>query len=455
MALKGSKQPGDRADKQAADLRQRAEETWLRRAEDRAEPKRAEPPPQLIEELQVHQIELEIQNGELRRAQQELEASRDKYFDLYDLAPVGYLTLSGQWLIEGANLTVAALLWVDRAGLVKRPLTRFIVPEDLGILHQLQRRLVQTGVRQTGDVRMVRPAGAPLWTRIEIIVKPNAEGRPPSYWAMVTDISEGKQAEQEIQRLNNTLEQQVKERTIELAAAVADLKRAAKMKDEFLAAVSHELRTPLTGVLSMAEVLGIQSSGPLNERQARYVQSIYQSGQRLLAMINGILRYTSLLGSGVTLQQEPCVLAELCAISVRAVRERADQKEQSLVVCVEPADLAISSNAQGIIQLLQQLLDNAVKFTPEGGRIGVEVHNDAAQNTVNLAVWDTGIGIAPEQQETIFQPFVQGDGSLARRFEGVGLGLAYVGRMVELLGGTIRMESALGEGSRFVVTLPR
>jgi len=298
-----------------------------------------------------------------------------------------------------------------------------------------------------------RKDGSTYLSELVVRYMTNKQGQPIIV-GVLNDITERKQAEQEIRRLNATLEQQVQERTTQLAAAVADLERAAKVKDEFMAAVSHELRTPLTGVLTMTEVLEMQSNGPLNERQARYVQSIHQSGERLLALVNSILRYTSLAAGNVKLQQESCVLAELCAIAVRAVRGRAEQKGQTVEFSGEPARLAIVSDAQGIIQVLQQLLDNAVKFTPAGGQIGLEVRGDAGGESVHLVMWDTGIGIAPEQQATIFRPFVQGDSSLARHYEGVGLGLAYVQRMVDLLGGTITLESALGKGSRFTITLP-
>ena len=133
---------------------------------------------------------------------------------------------------------------------------------------------------------------------------------------------------------------------------------------------------------------------------------------------------------------------------------RAEKKEQTVEFSIEPAGLTIVSDGDGIIQMLQQLLDNAVKFTPNGGRIGLHVRGDVDEESVNLVVWDTGIGITDEQRATIFQPFVQADAALSRKYEGIGLGLAYVQRMVELLGGAITLESTPGAGSRFTVTLP-
>lgn len=112
------------------------------------------------------------------------------------------------------------------------------------------------------------------------------------------------------------------------------------------------------------------------------------------------------------------------------------------------------SDSESIVQVLQQLLENAVKFTPNGGRIGLEIGYDETKSHARLVVWDTGIGIAAEARAAIFEAFVQADGTLARRFEGMGLGLAFVGRAVDLLGGAISIEGELGQGSRFTITLP-
>lgn len=254
-------------------------------------------------------------------------------------------------------------------------------------------------------------------------------------------------------------EAQVLERSTQLAQAVAELQQAAKLKDEFMSAVSHELRTPLTGILSMAEVLELSAGGLLDERQLRYVHAIRQSGERLHELIKSILRYTELVAGKVRVAAEPCRLQEVAAAAVRLAQPQVERKGQRLEVSVDPADLTVTSDVQILKEILWQLLDNAVKFTPDGGRIGVDIrreaHPNAAPGSVVLVVWDTGIGIPPDQHEHIFQPFTQVDGSLARRYEGVGLGLASVQRLVELLGGTVSLESAEGEGSRFTVTLPQ
>jgi PAS domain S-box-containing protein len=268
------------------------------------------------------------------------------------------------------------------------------------------------------------------------------------------DITEHRALEQLLQGTNAMLEQRVRTRTAELATALAELEHAAQLKDEFMAAMNHELRTPLTGVLAMTESLELQVAGTLTDRQLRYVHGIHTSGDRLLQLVDSILRYTALQGSKVTLQHQPCRLSEIGAFVVGTVRSRAEEKGLSVVLRTDLAVPVIHSDSDGIIQVLQQLLDNAIKFTPAGGKIGLDIGHTEGSDTAQLVVWDTGIGINAGQYETIFQPFVQADRSLARRYEGTGLGLAYVWRIVELLRGTVSVESTVGAGSRFIVTLP-
>ena len=143
---------------------------------------------------------------------------------------------------------------------------------------------------------------------------------------------------------------------------------------------------------------------------------------------------------------------KLCARSLSAVRPLAAQKGQSVAYAIDPPDLTVRGDADAIAQVLQQLLSNAVKFTPDGGRIGLEVGRTPG-GAVRLAVWDTGIGIDPALHAQIFQPFVQVDRRLARQYEGVGLGLAIVQRTLEQIGGSITVDSTPGAGSRFTVTL--
>ncbi len=251
---------------------------------------------------------------------------------------------------------------------------------------------------------------------------------------------------QALGRANDDLRQEM--------AARMEAERAGHVKDEFMAMISHELRTPLTGVLVLAEMLDNQIAGPINARQAAYVRGITTSGERLLHVVNGILGYTGLLSGKHQLQFESCHLVSLLDNCATSQQHKAAEREQTIAVQVEPPDLAITGDPAAIADVLKRLLDNAIKFTPEGGRVGLEAHPDTGLGTVELVVWDTGIGIAADQLDRIFKPFTQADARLSRSHEGIGLGLAYVNQMVRLMGGTVAVESVVGEGSRFTVTLP-
>ena len=211
---------------QTADLRRQAEEmarVKAAQAPEDLETLSPEATRQLLHELRVHQIELEMQNEELCRTQGELEASRARYFDLYDLAPVGYFTVSEQGLILEANLTAAGLLGVARGALVKQPLTRFILPEDQGIYYRHREQLFETGAPQVCEMRLAKKNGAQFWTRLEATAVQDTNGAPVCRAVMI-DITERKRVEEELQQAHDELEQRVVARTEELRQANKELR---------------------------------------------------------------------------------------------------------------------------------------------------------------------------------------------------------------------------------------
>jgi len=250
------------------------------------------------------------------------------------------------------------------------------------------------------------------------------------------------------------LEQRVQERTAELSAANVELARASQMKDEFLAAMTHELRTPLNAVLGMSGTLLEQTYGPLNEKQLKSMRTIEESGQRLLELINNVLDLSRLMAGKVELQMEPVRAKEICQMSLQSIQRAAQEKKLGVSFKVDDAETTVQADGRRLRQVLVNLLSNAIKFTPEGGAIGLEVVKDAEKPVVHLAVWDTGIGIAPEDIGRLFQPFGQLDSKLSRRYGGTGLGLTLVEWLVRLHGGHVTVESEVGQGSRFTVSLP-
>jgi signal transduction histidine kinase len=274
---------------------------------------------------------------------------------------------------------------------------------------------------------------------------------------IVRDVTEQKQFEQQLQELNQSLEHKVQQRTVELQLANEELVRATRLKDEFLANMSHELRTPLNAVLGMTEGLQAQVYGDLNERQLKCLKTIESSGNHLLELINDILDLAKIESGQIKLEHAPTSIPQLCQSSLSFVKQQALKKQIQLHLIIPPQLPTIQVDERRIRQVLINLLNNAVKFTPDGGHVRLEVMLltlESNQEYVRIKVTDTGIGIAPENIDKLFKPFIQIDSALNRKYEGTGLGLALVKQIVELHSGRVELTSELGVGSCFTVEFP-
>jgi PAS domain S-box-containing protein len=308
-------------------------------------------------------------------------------------------------------------------------------------------------VALTGQATHLEHYSPPLQRHFDVFAYCPA---PRQFAVIFMDITKRKLAEEQIHTLNAELEQRVADRTAELTGANAALRRAARMKDEFLATMSHELRTPLTAVQGLSEALQMGIYGTLNDKQLKALGTIRESGQHLLDLITDILDLSKLEAGKLELQADRVAVEDVCQASLRFVRQLALKKNLHVGLTFDPHVTSLQADARRLKQMLVNLLSNAVKFTPAGGRVGLTVEGDAQRQVVRFVVWDTGIGIAPEDLPRLFQPFTQLDSRLAREYEGTGLGLSLVQRMAELHGGdvTVESEGVLGKGSRFTLTLP-
>jgi PAS domain S-box-containing protein len=254
-------------------------------------------------------------------------------------------------------------------------------------------------------------------------------------------------------------QKQLTESNHQLAITNEELARATRLKDEFLANMSHELRTPLNAILGMTEGLLEEVFGLVNEGQKKALKTVERSGTHLLELINDILDLAKIEAGQVELDCTLTNISQLCQSSVVFVKQQALKKRLQLQVRI-PVDLPdLWIDERRMRQVLINLLNNAVKFTPEGGNIALEVTGEPISECypspqICVAVTDTGIGIAPEHLQKLFQPFIQIDSALNRQYAGTGLGLSLVKRIVELHGGSVGVHSEAGVGSRFTVTLP-
>jgi predicted ATPase/signal transduction histidine kinase len=247
-----------------------------------------------------------------------------------------------------------------------------------------------------------------------------------------------------------------------LELTVAELQQATRLKDEFLATMSHELRTPLNAILGMSEALQEEIFGTINARQLNAISTIEQSGEHLLSLINDILDVSKIAAGKLELNITQVSLPELCKSSLMLVKQQAFDKQIRIDTHL-PIDLEpISIDERRMRQVLINLLNNAVKFTPTGGTVTlsvriepIEISAQTAGYAICFAISDTGIGIASADLTKLFQPFIQIDSSLSRKYEGTGLGLVLVKQIVELHGGDVIIDSEVGRGSCFTAIIPQ
>ncbi len=399
---------------------------------------------QMLHELQVHQIELEMQNEELRESQIALDIARASYFDLYDLAPVGYCTVSERGLILQSNLTVATLLGVARGALVRQPLSRLILKDDQDVYYLLRRQLFDTGESQSCDLRMLKQDGTQFWANMVASIA--QENDTAVLRVVLKDVSERKRIEAERERLDHALS----EKNIELRRAMIAAEKATLAKSEFLSSMSHELRTPLHAILGFAQL--IEAGPPVpSVAQKRSVDQVLKAGWHLLELINEILDLSVIESGKLTLALAPVSLTEV-------LRECAEMIEPQAEKCgirvdfVPPATpYCVRGERIRVKQVLINLLSNAIEYNKPGGTVSVQCEL-RPPDLIRISIRDSGVGLAAEQLAQLFQAFNR-LGQEARAEEGTGIGLVVSKRLMELMKGEIGVESTVGIGSVFWIEL--
>jgi signal transduction histidine kinase len=240
----------------------------------------------------------------------------------------------------------------------------------------------------------------------------------------------------------------------QLKDSLAHVRDVSRLKEEFVASMSHELRSPLNAVMGLSEALQENVYGPLTEDQRRSLVTIEESGRKLLGLFDDLLDFARIGAGRLPTQIGPVGIVGTVQAEVRRSTSRASQKDIGVTFETRATAGVIQSDARHVRRILSNLLSNAVKFTPEGGQIGVDICDGQSPDVVQISVWDTGPGIDPSQLSRLFEPFVQLDGGLARRYGGTGLGLALTSRLTQLIGGLIDVQSEVGIGSRFTLSLP-
>jgi PAS domain S-box-containing protein len=335
----------------------------------------------------------------------------------------------------------------------------------------LIQRIQQGDIVKSFELRRVTKDGRILDVWLTTTLLTDEKGKPVAIATTERDITERKQAEEEVKELNTTLEQRVTERTAELVVAKDRAEEADRLKSAFLATMSHELRTPLNSIIGFTGILLQELAGPLNAEQRKQLEMVRDSGRHLLALINDVLDISKIEAGQLEVRSEPFDLRASIENVAGIVHPLAVKKGLDLHVELAPDIGTFVSDARRVEQVLLNLLNNAIKFTERGkvtltaeitpGALCAPNSLPASQSSatrqasvLRISVADTGIGIKPEDFTKLFLPFRQIDSGLTRQHEGTGLGLAICRRLVDLLGGEIHATSEWGKGSVFTFTLP-
>ena len=251
-----------------------------------------------------------------------------------------------------------------------------------------------------------------------------------------------------LQAANRTLERRVEERTAELQKALERVSELSQLKANFVSNISHELRTPLTHIKGYVELLVTESLGTISDEQRHALQVSQQSTGRLEALIEDLILFSLASRGELSIQYETVDLRRLVNLSIKACASKAEERGVSLNVIIDEDVPHVQADPQKIAWVLNQLLDNGIKFTPSDGRVVVSVQREG-ENLVIVSATDTGIGIPSNRFQDIFEPFHQLDGSSTRRYGGTGLGLSLVRQIIEAHGSMIEVQSIEGRGSTF------
>jgi len=393
----------------------------------------------LVEREQVHddlrRLAADLEQR-VRERSAELAGEQERTRALLDALPDLRFELDAEGRYVDAHAPDPSLLYQPPETFLGRHVSEVLEPAVAGQIEQAMARIRASGRVERFEYSLTMPD---RHRSFECRLSPLADG---GCLALVRDITE-----------RSDQERALHEQAVAIALANEQLERGSQLKDEFLATMSHELRTPLAAVLGLAEMLEDGGYGELTERQRTAVGTILTSGQHLLALINDLLDISRIEARMTALDLSTIDVAALCDTALDLVRDRAVHKGVAIELSVPEEVSVFTADERRVTQILLNLLDNALKFTPEGGSMGLEVARPDSGHLA-LTVWDTGIGIGAEDRRRLFQPFEQVDHGSRRRYQGTGLGLALVARLVDLHGGSVAVDSRPGSGSRFTVVLP-
>ncbi|MGA1871796.1 MAG: two-component system sensor histidine kinase NtrB [bacterium] len=418
-------------------LRQRAEERL--RLHKGAQSRAYEADTQrLIQELQVHQIELQMQNEELQRIQLELEKSRQKYFDLFDLAPLGYLICNRYAIIQEANLTAATMLGVKRGRLLKQPLSKYIISKDQDIFYLHIKNLTKEQIQQNCELRMLKKKGLQFYAHLESRPINDDQGAMDQFRVLLIDVTDRKESEERIEKM-------VDERTKELVKTQVELEKAKRLSDIGLlaATVAHELRNPL-GVIKIASYnIRKKIHNPLLDKHLDNIEQKISESDQIINNLLGYSRITMPHYQTINIKDilDECIRNKNNLCSGRQI---AIVKEYTAI-----KNIVIEADPYQLKEIINNILDNACQSFAANKKGMIEIKAHLVDNkSIRISCTDNGGGIDNEYLEKVFEPF------FTLKSKGTGLGLAICRQLASIHGGTIDIKSEKGKGTTVAVNLP-
>ena len=374
---------------------------------------------QIVHELHVHQIELEMQNEELRSAQEELESSRSKYSYLYDFAPIGYFIFNQNGTILEANLTGAKQLGIERTGLLGKPFTVYLQNGQTHTFHSFLKKVFESEDKQLIEVTVRRRDGSRFIARIE--GRASEHGGNTQCLSAITDITDQKETEEKLRRSNAELE-------------------------EFAYAASHDLREPLRTISAFLKLFEKRYKGNIDEKADEYIGFTIESVTRMDALLTDLLEFSRLGGKPKKMKPMNCAVAlEKAIYNLHSMIEKSKAKITYDTLPTVPGD------ESQITRLFQNLITNSIKFRSEK-EPGIHISAKQKGDQWVFSVRDNGIGIDAEFFDRIFVVFQRLH--TRQEYPGTGMGLAMCKKIVKLHGGRIWVESEPGKGATFYFTLP-
>ena len=377
-----------------------------------------------LHELRVYQIELEMQNEELRQTEVKLSASRARYFDLYDLAPVGYCTLNLASVIKETNFTTASLLGHTRHALTKHPISHFICKEDQGIYLKYRKDLVETDSSLSCELRMIKADGSKFWARLEGIIAKDID-EETVIRLVISDVTKREQ---------------------ELLAANLKIKEANEELEAFNSAVSHDLRSPLNSIMSFSKIISEEHEAALPEGVQAICSHVIGAAQRMSSVIDGLFELSRV--SRMELMREEVDLSEMAEGIAVELKKLSPQRTVSFQIA---KNIKTSCDARLVSVVLCNLLNNAFKFTANKNTAVIEFGCLKKNGEDIYYVQDNGAGFDMRHINKLFISFERLHGT--DEFPGTGIGLATVKRAIKRHSGKIWAHAEVNKGATFYFTL--